>query len=134
MDLRTYKDFFTKRNIIYFCAGIYIILSAVSLTNNWIEKTTPENKESEEMISKEIVVPVPVWEKVIDKISGGFRQILCPLRYIVYLVWFAVLILLFILAFICDLITVFYFSLLEGYFNFAAGASAALISFFESIC
>jgi hypothetical protein len=135
------KRYLTKRNIIYLVVGVYIVLSALSLITHALEdKPSPsgtnsalyseKNNSGQHTASKS----VPTFTKMVNGITNGVKQVLCPLRFIVYLVWFAVAILLFILAFICDLITVFTFSLLERYFNFVSQVTAALIHVFEGLC
>lgn len=123
------EQYLTKRNILIFCVVTYVLLSAVSLVTSHVSDT-PSHCQQNCAADEDS----PEGGNIFHTIGKAMRAMFCPLRILIYLAWFAFVVLLFILALICDLITIFNFSLLSGYFHFVGNATSALISFFESIC
>jgi uncharacterized membrane protein len=133
--LKNYKIYLTKKNITYALVIIYIILSGISLTSNLVDKKNENSWVISENSSQTIQnKEAPTWKKILNGISSGIKQIFCPFRYIIYIVWFSIAILIFILAFLFDLVTLFNFGLIGGSFDFISSVSTLLITFFENLC
>lgn len=74
-------------------------------------------------------------DATVNKSPGGsLFAILCPLRYIVYMVWFSFMGIFFAVVFVADLATFFTYSLLKDYYTWFKEKTEAMFELFCASC
>lgn len=118
-----FKTLLTKRNVIIFCVGIYLLFSGLSVINNWAFKSSSHAA----VVSEK---HVEANDSIFQKIGHSLKvAIVYPIVFSIVLVWCAFVILFWVFAFIADLFTIFQLSILHSYCGFVSDATTILFDF-----